>query len=66
MSSESRTYATTNRALEVKGIGPLSLLGSRIDSGVCCHNEVHERNARLTVCSSDVEIFVEGVIGNDS
>ena len=52
MSSESRTYATTNKALEVKGIGPLSLLGSRIDSGVCCHSEVHERSARLTVCNS--------------
>jgi len=31
----------------VKGMGPLSLLGSNIDSGVCCHNDVQERSARL-------------------
>src|SRR5690242_16366775 len=66
ISRESLTYATTSKALEVKGIGPLSLFGSRIDSGVCCHSEVQERRARLTVWSSDADIFVEGVIGKDS
>jgi hypothetical protein len=54
-----RMYATTRSALDVKGIGPLSLLGSRMDSGVCCQREVQERRARAMVDSSVGEMGAE-------
>lgn len=45
--NESRTYAKPRSELEVNGIGPFSLWGSRLDSGACCQTEVQERSALL-------------------
>lgn len=35
-------------------MGPLSLLGSRLDSGACCHPDAHERRPRLLFKSARV------------
>ena len=40
-------YARPRRALDVKGIGPLSFDGSRLDSGACFQTEAQERSALL-------------------
>ena len=45
-------YASPRRALDVKGIGPLSFDGSRLDSGACFHTEAHERSALLEIVSA--------------
>lgn len=47
-----RTYANASRELEVNGMGPFSLFGSRLDSGACCQPDVQERRPRLPL--SDV------------
>lgn len=44
-----RTYAKQSIELEVNGIGPFSLAGSRLDSGACCHIEVQDRKAHLEI-----------------
>ena len=42
-----RTYASPRSELDVKGIGPFSLFGSRLLSGACCQPLVQERRPRL-------------------
>jgi hypothetical protein len=42
-----RTYASASKELDVNGIGPFSLFGSRLDSDACCQPEVQDLSPHL-------------------
>lgn len=51
MSKASRVYARPSNDVEVNGMGPLGLRGSRLGSGARCHWEVHARREFLESAS---------------